>query len=722
MLFLKCAVFLLLGPAVLLVQGQFGSFDYVDEELLTEYRGKFIGDLSTFHHQVSGEVYAVDEHTLLLKDFTYDGNGRDTFFFVGSTNQPNRRGDIVPNEYGRTNVLHRYLNDEFTLTLPFGKRVQDLKWFSIYDLTEIEAYGALYIPDDFEPPKPQILSHLQGFSNNVLAEQVVVLDSKTIKLVEFTYDGAGGDGVHFWVGRGPQPGSKGHIVPDELGYLQALRRYNREDVVLQLPGVVSIADIRWFSIYDKKRRRDFGHVIVPEHINVPPSLSEIIDVDPDLPNCQMLHSNLAVAWSVFAPSITITLTGNIAEDEYMAFGVSKPGDSKMVGSDVAVAYIDGLLGHVDDYNITARSPCTGVLGVNRGVCPDLKAHVGGTSDNQIQTFRRDNGITTLTYRKTLNNANDRGDNEINENGLTSIVWAIGRLAQPGGSKSSKEPSFHHTYPKRHIQLNFGRNGEGNNCVPFVKKASYMMSRKKFQDNNELTFTTKRNKSWGPHRHNDFSLRTFDARLGPPGGAKGYSGITGMPSNGFVWYINGYLASELYMRRGLTYAFRVEGGQDPYSAEFYNPMVITTDPIGGYERMSEGEQKKIRILAGVEFTRRGVARPTASGRLCMWTHPETADRRLDDTFDTFEKFRNSLRLECEEDGGAAILSFTPNITWPDVVYYNSYTHPYMGWRINIVDDFNQRFNFGNTANRSMLPFAWTVYLTTAAILATVFTRL
>ena len=84
----------------------------------------------------------------------------------------------------------------------------------------------------------------------------------------------------------------------------------------------------------------------------------------------------------------------------------------------------------------------------------------------------------------------------------------------------------------------------------------------------------------------------------------------------------------------------------------------------------------------------------SGRLCTWTHPDTADRRLDYSFETFERFRNSLRLECAKEGTAAVLTVTPNITWPDVVYYNSYTHPYMGWRINIVDDFNQRFNYGN----------------------------
>jgi len=33
-------------------------------------------------------------------------------------------------------------------------------------------------------------------------------------------------------------------------------------------------------------------------------------------------------------------------------------------------------------------------------------------------------------------------------------------------------------------------------------------------------------------------------------------------------------------------YRVEGGKDPYSAEFYHPLVITSDPIGGYDRLSE----------------------------------------------------------------------------------------------------------------------------------------
>jgi len=41
----------------------------------------------------------------------------------------------------------------------------------------------------------------------------------------------------------------------------------------------------------------------------------------------------------------------------MAFGLSAAENkSEMIGSDVAVAYIDGYLGYATDYNITAKAP------------------------------------------------------------------------------------------------------------------------------------------------------------------------------------------------------------------------------------------------------------------------------------------------------------------------------------------------------------------------------
>lgn len=65
------------------------------------YRGKFIGKFNSYHHQVGGDVYAVDANTFLVVNFNYDGNGIDTFFWSGASNRPGPQGFIVPDEFGK---------------------------------------------------------------------------------------------------------------------------------------------------------------------------------------------------------------------------------------------------------------------------------------------------------------------------------------------------------------------------------------------------------------------------------------------------------------------------------------------------------------------------------------------------------------------------------------------------------------------------------------------
>lgn len=43
----------------------------------------------------------------------------------------------------------------------------------------------------------------------------------------------------------------------------------------------------------------------------------------------------------------------------------------------------------------------------------------------------------------------------------------------------------------------------------------------------------------------------------------------------------------------------------------------------------------------------------------------------------------------------MLEITPNSSWPDTVYYNSFTHANMGWKIHIVDT-HLRVTAGTTA--------------------------
>lgn len=95
--------------------------------------------------------------------------------------------------------------------------------------------------------------------------------------------------------------------------------------------------------------------------------------------------------------------------------------------------------------------------------------------------------------------------------------------------------------------------------------------------------------------------------------KRYLQNTGHPSTALAWYINGMISPEIWLRRGLSYAFKVYGGNNPHSAEYYHPLIITDEPHGGFDRLTDEAQSKIRVLVGVEYSRRGRPRPTT----CKW---------------------------------------------------------------------------------------------------------
>ena len=62
-------------------------------------------------------------------------------------------------------------------------------------------------------------------------------------------------------------------------------------------------------------------------------------------------------------------------------------------------------------------------------------------------------------------------------------------------------------------------------------------------------------------------------------------VLGLPSWGIAWYINGLLIPVLHLKRGVSYTFRVAGGNNTSSPSKYHPFYITNSVVGGYEQVS-----------------------------------------------------------------------------------------------------------------------------------------
>uniref|UniRef100_A0A6A7FRZ4 Protein Skeletor, isoforms B/C-like n=2 Tax=Hirondellea gigas TaxID=1518452 RepID=A0A6A7FRZ4_9CRUS len=380
-----------------------------------------------------------------------------------------------------------------------------------------------------------------------------------------------------------------------------------------------------------------------------------------MPQCEQLHRDLQISWDMFGDQITVEVAVRMGMNEYVAFGMSgSPDRPEMVGGDAVVLHRDEFLGYAIDVNMTSKFPCTKLLNQKKGVCPDEQ--VGGIQDYQLMSSIRNDGITVFTYRRRLITA-DTGDIPYVPKGAAMIIWAI------GGLDDNRQATMHRAWSKVAQLLDLGR-VPSKNCYSFT------------HDNNND------GASWKGIKLTDPNTVEFTARLGPDGGPKGYSAMTGNPSvTGKSWYINGYLSPELYLRRNRAYKFLVEGGASPHDPANYHPLIITDEPHGGFSQMSAAQKAKVRILAGVDYTQRGEVRPMSlrGGRLCEWKHPDNMDRRRDADIPTFPEYRNALTLDCGKDGGPVSLNVFPNKSWPATVYYNSWTGFNMGWKIHILDE-------------------------------------
>lgn len=56
--------------------------------------------------------------------------------------------------------------------------------------------------------------------------------------------------------------------------MNPLRGYQGEDIEIQLPGDLTVKDIDWLAVWCITFRENFGHVLIPKDLDVPPALGQ----------------------------------------------------------------------------------------------------------------------------------------------------------------------------------------------------------------------------------------------------------------------------------------------------------------------------------------------------------------------------------------------------------------------------------------------------------------
>lgn len=145
----------------------------------------------------------------------------------------------------------------------------------------------------------------------------------------------------------------------------------------------------------------------------------------------------------------VELFGRMAEDHYMAFGISGAhGRPQMVNGDVVVAFYDKMsrVFRAEDYYLSSLSQCDG----KQGVCPDVR--IGGRNDIEFLTGDRKNGVTNIKFRRPLQTNEPINDRAIPTDKEVSIIAAIGPLNARQEANSHPHDGLH--VNSEDIQINF----------------------------------------------------------------------------------------------------------------------------------------------------------------------------------------------------------------------------------------------------------------------------
>ncbi|CAK1540880.1 unnamed protein product [Leptosia nina] len=105
-----------------------------------------VGALRGVHAVASDPIVVVDAQTLLIPNFSYDGEAPDAKFWVGRGDKPSPEGIRIPDENGKETPLRKYDKKTIVLTLPGELTVFDIGHFAIWCEAFTVNFGHVVLP------------------------------------------------------------------------------------------------------------------------------------------------------------------------------------------------------------------------------------------------------------------------------------------------------------------------------------------------------------------------------------------------------------------------------------------------------------------------------------------------------------------------------------------------------------------------------------------------
>ncbi|KAL3217857.1 hypothetical protein MRX96_031963 [Rhipicephalus microplus] len=496
--------------------------------------------------------------------------------------------------------------------------------------------------------------------------KVYAASGDTLVLRDFSYDGRA-PGARFIVGRGDSPDGNGVLLTDDSGRNEAIKAYRNQTLVLKLTPGNKITDFNWFSVFDRKAKRSLAHVEIPgrpasaegEDGGNAPDTYFVVGKgnEPGIPKGikLMKEKGSTSALGMYAGvNLRLTLPENITVDDVDWFAVSCAKCTRPLVQGTIPKRID-VPANLNTRWIKRKSR----LGLLRVLDPpddpkDYKncetivkdtIQVSWHLENDlIHFYVRAMGAVNMWTAFGISGADDRSKMEgadvtvITVAGPDNKVYVEDYFLTEKSQCSSKGKGVCPDIAQsgnddlKVISASFS---QGIVEAVYYRKLDTGDSRDKvIKARGKMAVVA----AQGPVNEQESGTILYHTMV-----------VTRrMFGWGISWWINGELIPVLHLERGTAYTFIPEGGHNQSLNAQYHPFYITDN--------NKGE-----------------------GRFCEYRSTPASYKAT-----TVDDFSKSMKLVCDDSGPRTQFTWTPDENTPDTLYYQCWTHFYLGWKIQVHD--------------------------------------